>query len=49
MIRRCPTAGVGGDARRLGAVATVLRDRSDGRHATGGGGSDAAAAAWLAE
>ncbi|OSX81271.1 LOW QUALITY PROTEIN: hypothetical protein BU14_0023s0075 [Porphyra umbilicalis] len=43
--RWCPTAGGGGDTRRLGAAAAILRDRSDGRHATGGGGSDAAAAA----
>jgi len=49
MIPRFPTAGSGGDARRLGAAAAILRDRSDGRHATGGGGSDAAAAAGVAE
>jgi len=36
VVRRCPTADGGGDARRPGAASAVVRDRSGGRHATGG-------------
>jgi len=48
VVRRCPTTGSGGGASRPGAAAAIVRHRYDGRHATGGGGSDAAVAAEVA-